>query len=368
MSINYEDERFGQVESDKEQALTELEQTYGGMVDQTDKFYQQQIDASKQWADKQGQLQKEQTDFAIEQIEQQRQQVRKDYIKEQSGAYQDWQKQSARHGVSAEQMAAQGMTGTGYSESSQVSMYNAYQNRVATAREAYTQASLNFDNAIKDARLQNNSALAQIAYEALQQQLELGLQGLQYKNQLLMEQAGQKLQMEQNYYSRYMDVVNQINQEKAYALQVRQLEESIRQFDEELARLKKSDEEQYALQIQQLELQKAKFEEEKRQFEVQMAAKSSGGSGGGGGSGSASSSGALITKSSGSSNSSSNSQSIDTRSVKSLGYGQISGEKLAQLVKSGDVNVTRNGNTLVFTNNTKTSRDYITTSKYMALK
>ena len=66
--INYDDERFGQVESDKQQALTELENTYGGMIGESDKYYQAQIDASKQWADKQTQLQNEKIDFAIQEL------------------------------------------------------------------------------------------------------------------------------------------------------------------------------------------------------------------------------------------------------------------------------------------------------------
>ena len=131
--VNYDDKRFAQVESDKKTALSDLEQTYAGMINNSDKYYQAQIDASKQWADKQTQLQQEQTDFAIEKIEQQKEQAKKDYTKEQSGAYVDWQKQSDQYGANAEQMAAQGLQNTGYSESSQVSMYNSYQNRVATA-------------------------------------------------------------------------------------------------------------------------------------------------------------------------------------------------------------------------------------------
>ena len=133
----------------------------------TDQYYQEQINASKEWADKQSQLQQEQTDFAIEKIEQQKEQAKQDYTKEQSGAYVDWQKQSGayvdwqkqsnQYGANAEAMASQGMAGTGYSESSQVSMYNTYQNRVTTAKEAYSRAILNYNNAITEARLQNNS-------------------------------------------------------------------------------------------------------------------------------------------------------------------------------------------------------------------
>ena len=226
-AINYEDDRFKQVESEKQNALTGNDSLYGNLVNESEKYYQAQIDASKNWADTQSQLQQEKTDFAIEQIEQQKEQAQKDYTKEQSGAYVDWQKQSNQYGVRAEQLADKGLQNTGYSESAQVSMYNTYQNRVATARESYNNAVLNYNNSIKDAQLQNNSALAEIAYQALQQQLELSLQGFQYKNNLLLEQANKKLEIENQYYNRYQDVLDQINKENSLAEQVRQYNESL---------------------------------------------------------------------------------------------------------------------------------------------
>ena len=300
--INYDDERFKQVEAGKQQALTEVENTYSGMIGETDKYYQAQIDASKEWANTQQQLQQDNTDFAIEQIEQQKAQAQKDYTKEQAGAYTDWQKQSNAYGVNAEQMAQSGLSNTGFSESSQVSMYNTYQNRVATARESYNLAVLNYNNAIKDAQLQNNSALAEIAYTALQQQLELSLQGFQYKNQLIIEQANKKTEVDNTYYSRYQDVLSQMNQENAlaeeirqynesmafqkqqfeeekrqyeqsYALQIKQLDESIRQFDAEMARLKKKDEQEYAMEIQRLALQKQQAQAQQAQWEKEYELK-----------------------------------------------------------------------------------------------
>jgi hypothetical protein len=294
--INYDDERFQKVETDKQQALTDVENTYSGMISESDKFYQDQINASKDWANTQQQLQQDKTDFAIEQIEQQKAQANKDYTKEQSGAYVDWQKESNKYGVNAEKTASSGLANTGYSESSQVNMYNTYQNRVATARESYNLAVLNYNNSIKDAQLQNNSALAEIAYKALQQQLELSLQGFQYKNQLIIEQANKKMEVDNTYYNRYQDVLNQMNTENAlaeeirqynesmqfqkeqfeeekrqfekqHALEIKKFDESIRQFNEELARLKKKDEREYALEIQRLELQKQQVQQAKIQAE-----------------------------------------------------------------------------------------------------
>ena len=324
--INYDDERFTKVEADKDKALGELDATYDKMISDSDKYYQDQIQASKDWADKQSQLQQEKTDFAIEKVEQQKEQTKKDYLKEQSGAYVDWQKQSNQYGANAEAMAAQGMQNTGYSESSQVSMYNTYQNRVATAREAYNQAVLNYNNAITEARLQNNSILAEIAAEALQKQLELSLQGFQYKNTLIQTKADKKTQLDSEYYSRYQDVLKQINTENAMA-------EEVRQFNEQMA-----------------------FEREQYEYAKAQAAKKSsssggsggggGGSGGGGGGGNGDKNDLNIDKS--------KSTAVDTaekkqnQSILGLGYGPISGSKLMSLVEQGKVEEyqDKNGTTL----------------------
>ena len=235
-NVDYDDERFQQVEQDKSNALNDLEQTYSDMIGKSDDYYQQQIDAAEQWKDKQTELQNQQTQHTIDQINQQKDQAHKDYTKEQSGAYVDWQKQSNQYGAEAEKMASAGLANTGYSESSQVSMYNTYQNRVAAARESYSNAVLNYDNAIKDAQLQNSSVLAEIAYNALQQQLELSLQGFQYKNNLILEQASKKTELQNTYYNRYLDVLNQINTENAMAEDIRQFEET-QKFNENQAQL-----------------------------------------------------------------------------------------------------------------------------------
>ena len=234
--INYEDQRFKDVETAKQTALNTIDTTYGEMIGNVDDFYNQKIDDVQNLANEQSRLQQERTDFAIDQINQQKEQAHKDYIKEQSGAYVDWQKQSNQYGANAEAMAAQGMAGSGYSESSQVAMYNTYQNRVATARESYNNAVMNYNNSIKEAQLQNSSVLAEIAYNTLQTQLELSLQGFQYKNDLIISQTNKKMEVENTYYNRYQDVLDQINRENTLAEQVRQynasLAEEQRQFDE----------------------------------------------------------------------------------------------------------------------------------------
>lgn len=227
MAVDYNDSRFQQVNSEKEAALNNVNNMYNSMIDNSDKFYQDQINATKEYQQIQEKNQQANTDFAIEQINQQKEQANADYTKEQKASYADWQKASNRYGVNAEAMAAQGMTNTGYSESSLVSMYNTYQNRVSTARDTYNRAILQYDNSIKEAQLANNSALAEIAYKSLQTQLELSLEGFQYKNTLLQTQLAAQNETEDRYYTRWQNVLEQINTENALAEQQRQFNEQM---------------------------------------------------------------------------------------------------------------------------------------------
>lgn len=392
--INYEDERFSDVKEAETQQLTEYEQTYNGMIGDTDKFYNDLKDNAQQWADKQSQIQQEQTDFTIEQIEQQKAQAQKDYTKEQAGAYVDWRKQSNQYGTEAEKMASAGLTNTGFSESSQVSMYNTYQNRVATARESYNQAVLNYNNAIKDARLQNNAALAEIAFNAFQQQAEYSLQAFQYKNQLVLDLADKKMQTKQFYADQWQRVLDQMNKENALAEEIRQFNENQawqteqaeierqwktkeaeldrqyqiekdkldRQHDKDMLEAKTKAEKELAEQAHKQALEKLdkQLANEKAlakyKHDLAMKAKSytfSGGSSGssgskGGSSGSKSygNTGYNFTKQWQSAGQASNKSSKSTtgkttqatmNSITALGYGPISASKLNQLVASGEV-------------------------------
>lgn len=179
------------------------------------------------------------TNFAIDKIEQQKNQAKQDYTKEQSGAYADWQKASNPYGANAEAMASNGLTNTGYSESSQVGMYVAYQNRVATARDSYQRAIVDYDNAMTEARLANNSLLAEIAAEALEKRMEAIVTFTQQGNALLTAKADAAYKIKQTTHTNWMDALarieaqNQFDQEMAYKNAT--LAEQKRQHDEEMA-------------------------------------------------------------------------------------------------------------------------------------
>ena len=251
-TINYEDE-IRRNEEAKEQAITESNQMYDQMINDSQSYYQNQIDAVNEYSQTQQDLQNEKTEQAINEINQQKEYLNKDYQREQRGAYSDWQKESNRYGANAEQMAASGLANTGYSESSQVAMYNQYQNRVATARESYQRAVVDYDNAIANARISNNAALAEIAYQALQSTLELSLQGFQYKNQLLQTQLANKQALETEYYGRYKDLYTQAEQVRQYneslKEQQRQYNTTLKWQKEQAKQAQKNWEKEYALSL-----------------------------------------------------------------------------------------------------------------------
>lgn len=230
-TINYEDE-IRRNEEAKNKAIADSNSMYDTMITDSQQYYQNQIDATNEYAKTQQEIQNEQTEQAINEINQQKGYLEKDYQREQRGAYTDWQRESNRYGANAEQMAASGLANTGYSESSQVSMYNTYQSRVATAKESYQRAVVDYDNAITNARLTNNAALAEIAYNALQTTLELSLQGFQYKNQLLQTRLNTQQQLESEYYGRYRDLYTQAEQVRQYNAS---LKEQQRQYNQTLA-------------------------------------------------------------------------------------------------------------------------------------
>lgn len=253
----YNDKRYldqkADIDKGKKAELNEVDVTYGNMISGSQKFYDKQIASVEQYGKEQTKNQQAQSDLAIQKIEQTKEQAHKDYIKEQTGAYGDYLRQINPYGVEAEKMADAGLANSGYSEASRTNAYIAYQNRVATAREVYSRAVLNYDNSIAEARIQNNVLLAEIAYNTLQKSLELGLAGFQYKNTLLLEKAKEKRDINKTYHTYYQDVLDQINQENALAEEKRQADMA-----------NKRQQEQIEIAQAELKIQQEKWDAEKK--------------------------------------------------------------------------------------------------------
>ncbi len=255
-TVNENDPRLKGIEEQKNQALQDSNNLYQGMIDSSQQYYDAQIEASKQWAEKQSELQQQRTDFQIEQIEQQKQQADKDYTKEQKASYQDYMKQQNAYGSQNQAMGQRGLGSSGWSETTQSGYWNTYQSRVSTARESYNNIILDYNNGIKEAQLANSSALAQLAYEAQQKQLELSLQGFEYKNQLLLQQEEAQRSIDKDYSDRWNTVWNQLYQEakdqEEWLKWTREMELKLQQMEQEQQRWEK----EYELSKQEVALQR----------------------------------------------------------------------------------------------------------------
>ena len=216
MSVTLDEKDLAKVESQKSEALNDLNKTYDGMVDDYTAKTDQLINESKNWVDTQSKLQNENYELEIKEIENQKSDAKKDYLKEQSGAYKDWQKQSNKYGAEAERQASMGMANSGYSESSQVAMYNNYQNRVAAARQAFVRSDTAYNLLMDRAKLQNDTLLAEIAYKGLQEELTLALESMQYKNSLLIQKSAEKRAIDSDYHTRWMSMYSQIKQQQQF--------------------------------------------------------------------------------------------------------------------------------------------------------
>lgn len=260
--IDYNDERLTSVEREGEQRKSEVTQNYDDMINQRDQYTQQQQQNVENWAKEQTELQQANTAHTIDKLNQQQEQAQKDYIKEQKGSYVDYMKQSNQYGAKAEQLARQGLQNSGYQESSQVSMWNTYQNRIASARESIQKANLEFANAMKEAELSNNETLAKIAQEKLEKATQIALEGFEYKNNLAIQRDNKIDEITNAYHARYQDVLAQINAEYEYAQQQKQLEEEERRWQAE-----------YEMKMKQWEAEQAQRAIQNAQWEKEYALK-----------------------------------------------------------------------------------------------
>jgi hypothetical protein len=251
MAVNYDDERFTQVENEKQSELDKYNQTYDALIDERNQFTNQQQDLVDQWENTQKQIANDNLNYQIEQYNQQKEDAEKDYQKEAKASYIDYQKEVDKYGVSRENVVANGLSNSGYAESSKVDMYNTYQNRIATARESLNDIKLEFDNAIKEAQLANNATLAENALTALQQKLEIALEGFNYKDTATQNKLTWENTINNTYYDRYKDVESQINYENEQAEAIRQYNENLALQKEQLAQAQAQWEKEFAYQQQQ---------------------------------------------------------------------------------------------------------------------
>lgn len=154
------------------------------MADEIISTYQQMLQANEAYAKQQAELQQAQTDQAINEINQNIDNTKKDYDAQQKATYANYKKEIDTYGANGEQIVSSGLAGSGYQESSKVNAFNTWQNNMQTAKVQLDRAMVEYNNQITQAKLNNNVQLASIAYNALQTKMQLSLQMATYQQQL----------------------------------------------------------------------------------------------------------------------------------------------------------------------------------------
>lgn len=113
------------------------------------------------------------TQNKVDELERGKEEKTDEYMQAQEQAYTDYKKQSDPYGVQAEQMAALGLTGSGYSATQQTALFNAYQNRVSSARIGMDKAIREYDIAIAQAKQAGDTDLAKLAVKTLSAKTQL---------------------------------------------------------------------------------------------------------------------------------------------------------------------------------------------------
>ncbi len=225
--VNYDDKRFQNVENEKQSELKKYNDTYDNLINERNNFTKEQQDMIDRWENTQKDIANKNLEYQKDLIEQQRKKNEQAYQNEAKASYIDYQKEVDKYGVSRENVVNNGLSNSGYAESSKVDMYNTYQNRLGTARKSMQDAGIEFDNAIRQAQLSNDETLAQNALKALQEKLNIALEGFNYKTEQENNRLNWNYNVNNNYYNRYKDVESQINYENETAEKIRQYNENM---------------------------------------------------------------------------------------------------------------------------------------------
>lgn len=160
------------------------------------------------------------TQQTIDEIERNKKKAEEEALKTNKALYTDYQKQINPYGVNAENLAEQGLGGSGLAESTKANYYNTYQNARTQATNNANTIKADFDAQITQARQNGDLQLAQSALEMYKQKI-----------QDVYNTYNFKFNQDQFNYQKEQDALTQSNWEKEYqqALQQAQWEQQFNQ-------------------------------------------------------------------------------------------------------------------------------------------
>lgn len=239
------DERLLNIQKEQQNALTNSNNMYQGILDENKALYDQQ----KDYLNKQEQIMNNNLDKQLanqtQKIEKQKEVAKQAFETESKKALNDYTSFTNPYGYQAEAMANQGLSQSGVSETAKLGGFNAYQNRLASANKVMQDAFTSYDMAINDAILNNDVTKAENALNKLNQSLAYMESYYSNKATITQNQFNTQQDISNNYFNRYQTEYQNIQNEQAQAEAIRQfnkqLEEEQRQYNQQLAYQKERD-------------------------------------------------------------------------------------------------------------------------------
>lgn len=244
------DERLTKIENEKQNAINESNNLYQGLIQDNKNMYDQQNNFLNEQTNIQNDILDKRLEFQQSEIDKQKQKTEQNYETESKKALNDFTAFNNPYGYQAEQRAQMGLSNSGLSETSKLGSFNTYQNRLATANKVKQDAFTQFDSDMNQARLENDVQKAQNALEKLKMQLQYAESYNNKNSELKQNQYSNNLNVDNNYYNRYQDTINQINYENEQAEKRRQYEEQFAYQKEQDKLAQQNWEKEYALSQQ----------------------------------------------------------------------------------------------------------------------
>lgn len=223
-----EEQRYQALANEKQTAINNSNKTYEDLLNQNTQYSNSVNDYLNKYQTTQNEVYDKQTQFQVDLQNQNKEKAERDYQKEaiaSKNAYYDF---INPYGVQREIQAQNGLQNTGYNETTKSQAWTTQQNRTAQARASMNEAKLQFDNAIKEAYLNNDVNKANLALQILEQQQQEALRSFNYVSDTKQNQLSNNQSLDSDYNNRYNTLYSQIQQEKA-------TKEAIRQWEAEMA-------------------------------------------------------------------------------------------------------------------------------------
>lgn len=252
------------LEQEKQTQINDYNTNYNNQINNYNDLLKTEKENINTQTEQQKQIQQQNYNYNVDLINQQKQEAAKETDKQVKDAYVDYMKQTNEMGGALENLASRGLATQGYSESSKVSMYNTYQNRVGTAKEALLKANTDFNNKMTEAKLNNDAALAELELNKMNQMYQIALKGFEFTTNMYNQKLNYEQGLNEYYTGRQDTLQSRIDNYNATLGNIAEKREEQYRYEQEQARIKEQ-------QKYERELAQKEFQEKIRQFNAQLA-------------------------------------------------------------------------------------------------